>query len=950
MYAPARAASADRAPWCARFAARGLAARRLASTRGSAPGFASAPRVSRRFRAERARLRAARPPHRGVVVSSSSSSFSSASSSSSRGLSSPARPDGAGLAIVGLGSRGGVVVDRFISGRVFSRARFWALNADTVSLAAALAPNRWRLPPSTVDPASQAVKDNAEAVASHVLAGGLHANAVPPEAIVVFASAAEAAGGGAATLEALARLKDGQERRRGWFNVGGTPGVIHEGPLVIVAALLPFTFEGPRKSAAAKAFLEKADRCADVVVAIPQEALTATTLKAGEAPTVQEATAFADVTLQWSAWSALEMLRSPTWIGTAARGDEGRDGRDVLAKVKNRRRTTEGNNDARPASSDAAEDPANPEAWAPALSPEALRRVLRTRAVGFERGCGVCGVGHASATTRSELRGAQAEAVAEAVAAAFDESPFFRRERDDDDAAAAAELVMCVVRCDGELTSAARRAAVDALGRVVAAGPGAGRDPPPMLVSAAPSDPARSGGGPGPDPRAVEATLLVATSPAAAYAPADAIARAAEKARRTPTLGGGLAFPIVPGMAAGPMAKAAKAAAEKAEAARRARRDGGSRGPARAPTNDMLRKLGLAAGDEGTAKASDDEGTAPASDDEGTAQASGDEGTAQASGDGGTSDASGLLPPLPTPRRVDRGRLTLVGGETSRAPMPNPDDPAFAVAPPEARATPGKKLSAKAPRVLRVDDRSPEADAEAEKTSLAVAAADAALAEAAAHVAAFDEARVAENKPEVRATERPGPSNDLRTDDPEARRAAAGLPVVVVPLPEDIDRPRPAFRVLARVENDDGTVSWERALDASDDASDASVAARREASEGGGSSGLKARVRLALDADRGARETVRMEFAGGDAYEGEWFDGEREGEGRQTFANGDEYVGRWRGGAPDGRGVIRFALGGEYEGMWRRGKPNGPGVLDLEARGGGRHDGAWVDGELRQTF
>jgi hypothetical protein len=282
--------------------------------------------------------------------------------------------------------------------------------------------------------------------------------------------------------------------------------------------------------------------------------------------------------------------------------------------------------------------------------------------------------------------------------------------------------------------------------------------------------------------------------------------------------------------------------------------------------------------------------------------------------------------------------------------MPDPDDPAFAVAPPEARASPGKKLSAKAPRVLRVDDPSPEADAEAEKTSLAVAAADAALAEAAAHVAAFDEARVAENKPEVRATERPGPSNDLRTDDPEAQRAAAGLSVVVVPLPEDIDRPRPAFRVLARVENDDGTASWERALDASDDASDASVAARREASEGGGSSGLKARVRLALDADRGARETVRMEFAGGDAYEGEWFDGEREGEGRQTFANGDEYVGRWRGGAPDGRGVIRFALGGEYEGMWRRGKPNGPGVLDLEARGGGRHDGAWVDGELRQTF
>ena len=354
----------------------------------------------------------------------------------------------------------------------------------------------------------------------------------------------------------------------------------------------------------------------------------------------------------------------------------------------------------------------------------------------------------------------------------------------------------------------------------------------------------------------------------------------------------------------------------------------------------MLRKLGLAAGDEGTAKAAGDEGTAKASDNEGTAKASGDGGTAKASGDGGTSDASGLLPPLPTPRRVDRGRLTLVGGETSRAPMPDPDDPAFAVAPPEARASPGKKLSAKAPRVLRGDDPSPVADAEAEETSLAEAAADAALAEAAAHARSRPGF---ENKPEgardgtPRTFERLEPTTPRLSAPPPASRRCAP--------PRGHRPPPPRVRVLARVENDDG-----RFRASAHATHDRPTRPTRRGCVGGrglerfeGSSG---RARRGLR----ARETVRMEPAGGDADEGEWFDGERAGEGRQTFANGDEYVGRWRGGAPDGRGVIRFALGGEYEGMWRRGKPNGPGVLDLEARGGGRHDGAWVDGELRQTF
>jgi hypothetical protein len=65
------------------------------------------------------------------------------------------RAEGSGVAIVGLGTRGSVVVDRLVAQGVLSAAEFWALNSDTVSLQAAYAPNRWRLPPNSVDAAEQ---------------------------------------------------------------------------------------------------------------------------------------------------------------------------------------------------------------------------------------------------------------------------------------------------------------------------------------------------------------------------------------------------------------------------------------------------------------------------------------------------------------------------------------------------------------------------------------------------------------------------------------------------------------------------------------------------------------------------------------------------------------------------------------------------------------------------
>ena len=60
----------------------------------------------------------------------------------------------------------------------------------------------------------------------------------------------------------------------------------------------------------------------DVVCAVPQASLTESS--EGTALTVAEATEYADTTLQWSAWTVLEMLRSPAWVGTNAAGGAGK--------------------------------------------------------------------------------------------------------------------------------------------------------------------------------------------------------------------------------------------------------------------------------------------------------------------------------------------------------------------------------------------------------------------------------------------------------------------------------------------------------------------------------------------------------------------------------------------------------------------------------------------------
>ena len=301
------------------------------------------------------------------------------------------KTDGAGVAVVGIGTRGGVVVDRLLAQGVLPRAVFWSLNSDAVSLQSARAPNRWRLPPGNVDPVGDACQENAESAARGILSGGVAGE--PPSVIVVVASAAEAAGARHGDGQSGGPAQGGPPPRK-WFNVGGRGrGLQHKGPLIITAALAPFDFEGPRKATSALAALEAAAGCSDFVACVAQEALTVDA--DGKALTVQEATDFADHTLQWSMWTVLEMLRSPAWVGAGGAGGAG-----------------------------------NAAAWERWLSAETLRATVSGRPEGRETGCGVASVGHGAAKIELNFRveEGQSAAIRQATASAAADSPFLRDE------------------------------------------------------------------------------------------------------------------------------------------------------------------------------------------------------------------------------------------------------------------------------------------------------------------------------------------------------------------------------------------------------------------------------------------------------------------------------------------------------------------------------------------
>ena len=110
-------------------------------------------------------------------------------------------------------------------------------------------------------------------------------------------------------------------------------------------------------------------------------------------------------------------------------------------------------------------------------------------------------------------------------------------------------------------------------------------------------------------------------------------------------------------------------------------------------------------------------------------------------------------------------------------------------------------------------------------------------------------------------------------------------------------------------------------------------------------------------------EFKRIEYDGGDVYEGETRNGKRHGKGKYTWADGDTYEGDWRDGKRCGRGkLIQYGKSpsGEtymkysYDGEWLDSKEHGHGICVEGDFGMEKMDkvfeGEWVNGKRQGRF
>ena len=78
-------------------------------------------------------------------------------------------------------------------------------------------------------------------------------------------------------------------------------------------------------------------------------------------------------------------------------------------------------------------------------------------------------------------------------------------------------------------------------------------------------------------------------------------------------------------------------------------------------------------------------------------------------------------------------------------------------------------------------------------------------------------------------------------------------------------------------------------------------------------------------------------------YEGEWKDGQPNGQGTWTAPDGSNYVGEWKDGNRHGQGTLTY-FGGKYVGEWKDGKQHGQGTK-TDSPLGGKYVGEWKDGK-----
>ena len=872
--------------------------------------------------------------------------------------------DGGGVAVVGLGARGCAVVDRLVAKGGLPNAQFWSLSADANALQSALAPNRWRLPPGNVDPTATAVEENAAAAARGILNGGN--SDLPPNVLVVIASASEARGVNAVVLREIAKVKDGVTRGGGWFTKGGSQGITHAGPVLIVSVMTPFAFEGPRKTTDAIDLLREAQKYADAVTVVPQENLTSGVSANGDPLTVTEVTQLADATVQWSAWTVLEMLRSPAWIGLDGAASESSGER--ARRNKNR-----------------------PWRYEKVLSPETFRALVVGRPnSNAKNGCGVVVVGYGTASLELNFSqdDGQSAAIRTATATAAETSPFlpsavFRE----------CEFIVMSIQTSASLTETAVRCASDTLADLVGANV-------PQIITHAKPDPRAP-------PDQILVTLLVSTAPEVAAA-RNGSKSVLPKKKDSKKFSLGMSFPAIPGMSTRVSVESVglKQRTEREARESQEKQQQEANRPAQKLTGDMLRKLGL--GDPGKMVEEHQEGhdelmtpsaEVPGSGVEGKSRLTGllrgEEGSGVSRGESVRREAGGeggeggsgpseisqkKLPPLPMPpKRATQAQVP----DPTALPMPAPQDVQKAVAVPETRAEAGAKF---------MFEEVEEEDVEVEDVEVEDAE-DFPETETVAH---DSDSAVGENKPGVAATD--GDSTlpgSTQPGDARERKQAQGTvgvgadrtgQIMSVPLPPGIGTPQVPLRIR-ELEEDPlllGQVIGYKPLAAGDggfdddfdddDVGDIAAAAAAASSvsikqtqkkvglfgwgsAGGGGSddsdqevtpkdAVKHRLASVLDRDRSGtnRRMVRVEYQGDATYQGEWFDNKSEGTGQMEYGNGDVYEGRWAGGVPNGRGVLRYKNGGSFDGAWRGGIPNGAGVLDVDGKE--VVDGRWVEGKI----
>lgn len=85
-------------------------------------------------------------------------------------------------------------------------------------------------------------------------------------------------------------------------------------------------------------------------------------------------------------------------------------------------------------------------------------------------------------------------------------------------------------------------------------------------------------------------------------------------------------------------------------------------------------------------------------------------------------------------------------------------------------------------------------------------------------------------------------------------------------------------------------------------------------------------------------------WSDGSFYDGEWKDGKKDGNGKQSHPDGSCYDGGWKDDKMDGFGVLVYSNQSRYEGHWSEGNENGHGMLTFA--NGNSYDGDWVNGEM----